>query len=104
MLSIYFNYPNGLVTVHAEARCAFVRSNRKQGQRVVRIDRESLSTELQKVKQRQYKFASTAEQNDLWLQVDLADTELEMAIAKHVHRQLSKNYRPFAKASIESHC
>ncbi|MBE0548124.1 MAG: hypothetical protein IH627_10820 [Rubrivivax sp.] len=104
MLNIYFNYPNGHVMVHCKQVCAAVRQQRKAGQRVVRIDGANLSSELQRFKLREYRFASTAAQNDLWLQIDLSDMELELAVVKHVHRQLSKNYKPFSRASVETHC
>jgi hypothetical protein len=104
MINAYFNYPNSQVTVHNTASCAFVRSHKKVGQRMVIIDSGNLSEQLQRLKMREYKFASTAELNDLWLKVDLQDYDLEFAIVKHFHRQLGKYYKPLSAASIESHC
>ncbi len=104
MLNVYFNYPNGVVSMHSVASCGSVRPQRKAGQRLIEISKASLTRELQRFKDREHKFASTAEKNDLWVKIDLGDVELEVAVAKHVHRQLAKNYKPFAQANMESHC
>ena len=104
MLSVYLNYPNSRVTIHTQSTCSFVRSHRKIGQRVLRIDQESLSAELHRISSRTFRFAATVENNDLWLVVDLADPDLELAVAKHVHRQLGKRYKRFRDAVIETHC
>jgi hypothetical protein len=104
MLWSYFNYPNPHVTLHFQSTCSFVRPQRKATQRVVRIDQETLSTELQRIKSREYKFAAKAEMNDIWLAIDLGDKDLELAIVKHVHRQFAKSYKPFISAPILEHC
>jgi len=104
VLNVYFNYPNSVVSIHSVASCGSIRPQRKAGQRQIQITKDNLSRELQRLKEREYKFASTAEQNDLWMKIDLGDIELETALAKHVHRQLAKHYKPFAKASLELHC
>ena len=104
MLNAYFNYPNGQITIHSKLGCASVRSHKKEGQRLIQIDSSNISTELHRINARDYKFASVAELNDLWLKVDLQDQDLELALVKHLHRHLSKYYKPFATAVIECHC
>jgi hypothetical protein len=104
VLNVYFNYPNSLVSIHSVASCGSIRPQRKAEQRLIQVTKDNLTRELQRLREREYKFASTAEKNDLWLKIDLGDIELETAVAKHFHRQLGKYYKPFAQASMELHC
>jgi hypothetical protein len=90
--------------MHSIASCGSIRPQRKAEQRLIQITKDNLSRELQRFKDREYRFASTAEKNDLWMKINLGDIELETAVAKHVHRQLKKYYKPFAQAKMELHC
>ena len=104
MLNVYFNYPNSAITIHGSGSCANIRQQRKVSQRTMQIDRTTLSGDLQRIKAREFKFASTSSLNDLWVKIDLSDTDLELAVVKHIHRQLAKNYKRFADALAKQHC
>jgi len=42
----------------------------KQGQRICRINITNIRHELQKFKDKQYRFQSTPDLNDMWLEID----------------------------------
>jgi hypothetical protein len=104
MLSVYLNYPVSKVSAHHDPDCRHVRAKEKPEQRVVRINIENLSTELQKFRDKQYPFTSTAQLNDMWLEIDLQDRDFEDAVAHYVQRLLGSHYKPFADALVAVHC
>jgi hypothetical protein len=52
----------------------------------------SITDELGRFKSGDHRFASQAELNDMWLDIDFSDTDFEVAVARHVHRLLSGRY------------
>lgn len=104
MLKAYINYPNPHVTIHDDAGCAAIRQQHKEGQRLVRLDISSLSTELKRFKANDYRFGSTAETNDMWLEVDFADPAFERAVVEYVRKLLAEHYTPFGQVGVEQHC
>jgi hypothetical protein len=104
MLNVYLYYPIPRICVHESANCADIGKMQKLGQRHVRLDPESVSEELAKFHGKQYKFASDASSNDMWLEIDFADAEFERALLDHVRRLLGKQYTGFSGVKIETHC
>ncbi len=104
MLKSYVNYPNAQVTIHKDQRCVAIQQQRKPGQRVVRLDRASVSRELEKFESKSYRFGSEAAINDVWLEVDFGDTAFERAVVEYVKTLLAAHYTPFNKAAVEVHC
>lgn len=104
MLTVYVNYPNARVTLHADPSCEFIRATGKSGQRTVRIDPRSISDELLKFGSKHYAFASHSASNDMWLEIDFDDHEFERAVLQYVLRQLGRHYAPFSSALIQNHC
>lgn len=104
MLRAYINYPNAQVTVHTDSSCASVRQQKKEGQRTVRLSVRSLSSELGKFSDKAYRFASEADFNDMWLEVDFNDQNFERAVVDYVRLLLAQHYKPFAGVKVTGHC
>lgn len=102
MLIAYLNYPNSVISIHADKRCGHVRSQAKEGQRTVAMSLSSLSRELEKFAVKEHQFSSTAALNDMWLEVDCADLKFEREIVKFIIRTLAQRYKPFRNAKIHS--
>ena len=104
MLKAYFNYPTGRTTIHRNSKCGSIQVMNKPNQRVCRIDTHSVSIELQKFNDKEYKFQSTASLNDMWLEIDFQDETFEMAVLHHIHRVLGKQYKRFRDGKPVTHC
>jgi hypothetical protein len=104
MIYMYLNYPNSRVSIHQDTDSEHIRAQMKPDQRVSRINKANISQELQSFVGGHYQFASTAEVNDMWVEIDFQDRDFELAVAAYVHRLLGKRHKPFARASISIHC
>ena len=104
MLKAYVNYPNPHVTIHRNSACSSIQQQRKTGQRLVRLDLSTLSSELKNFEQKQYTFGAEAATNDLWLDVDLGDTGFERAVVEYVKKLLAAHYTPFGRVTVDTHC
>lgn len=104
MILAYFNYPNSVVRIHGDTSCATIRQQHKEAQRRYRVDRGSISGVLRSFAGGEVRFASTAELNDAWLEVDFSDPVFEAAVVAHIHILLGRRYSPIAKAKIDRHC
>lgn len=104
MLRAYVNYPNPKVSVHRDPSCGAIQKMAKPRQRVVRIDPQSISAELQHFRAKHYTFAANPAGNDMWLEADFGDTDFEAAVIAYVHRLIGKHYSPLARVAIEEHC
>ena len=104
MLRAYINYPNAQVTVHNDRSCASVRQQKKEGQRTARLNVRTLSSELGKFSDKAYRFASEADLNDMWLEVDFNDENFERAVVDYVRSLLSQHYKPFTGVKVGGHC
>lgn len=100
MLNAYLNYPNSAITVHRDPACAQIRSHRKQNQRSLKINLESMGEVLRDFIGARYVFASTAENNDMWLEIECGDEQLSHEVLGFIRRTLAKKYSPFRGASI----
>jgi hypothetical protein len=104
MLRTYINYPNAQVTIHRDSSCASVRQRNKEGQRTVRLNLRTLSSELGKFSEKAYRFASEADLNDMWLEVNFNDEKFERAIVDYVRSLLAHHHKPFAGVKVSGHC
>lgn len=103
MIHVYINYPNPRASAHSDGSCSRIQQAHKHNQRVIEITRSSLGRELARAES-EFRFGSSQDFNDLWMKIDLSDTEFEHAIAKHVLVLLGRRYRPFASVDLERHC
>jgi ATP-dependent exoDNAse (exonuclease V) beta subunit len=104
MLKAYINYPNPHVTAHYDPNCANVQAQRKTNQRYCRINPATITTELANFRTQKYTFASYAEKNDMWLEINFQDQDFELAVLEHVCRMLGRHYRPLAGLKPSRHC
>ena len=104
MVYAYFNYPSSRVTVHRDPNYGMIGPHDKPGQRTCRIDTTSISAELRKFRDKVYRFQSSPEWNDMWLEVDFQDVEFETAVVRHIRRLLGQHYKPFADTCVTVHC
>ena len=104
MLSVYLNYPMSRVSAHHNSDCEYIRVNRKSDQRICRISIANVSVELQRFRDKQYRFESTSQFNDMWLEIDFQDRDFEEAVAHYVQQLLGRHYKPFADSSVSINC
>jgi len=104
MLTAYINYPQIHINVYRNRTCSSLQIHDKPEQRVVTINKASLDSELARFKAKEYRFASTAEFNDMWVDVDLDDESTELGVVEKIRELLAQHYRPFAEISVNPDC
>jgi hypothetical protein len=103
MITVYINYPKPHFTLHSDPSCVEVHKQRKTDQRKVRVNRSTMSSELDRFAGKYYGFAAQASLNDIWLEVDFDHAEFERAVVGYIRRLLGDHYAPFAHAPIAIH-
>lgn len=104
MIRAFMNYPTKRVMVHVDPDCTYFRRPEAPGHRLVKVNALTITKELQNFRRNAYSFASTAEKNSLWLEVDFGDREFEIVVVDHVRGILAEHYTPFASAEVRFHC
>lgn len=104
MIRVYINYPNPHITIHANTTCGSLHQQHKENQRAVSINRSTLSAELMRFSEKDYRFGAQVENNDMWLAVDLDDSAFEHAVVEYIRKLLARYYSPFGKVAIDQHC
>src|SRR6266478_4425668 len=103
MLRAYVNYPEPHITLHADSACGNIKQQHKQNQRRVLLEIETLSTELRRFADKEYRFGATPETNDLWLELEFANPEFERSVVEYIHTLLGRHYKPFARIRTNQH-
>ncbi len=104
MLLVYINYPVPHMTLHHDPNCSTFRMSKKPNQRILLINNQTISSELGKFSQAQYRFGATKELNDMWLKIDFGDEEFEHAVARHIHKLIGQHYEPLSRKPPQEHC
>jgi hypothetical protein len=104
MLKVYINYPNPKISMHRDPSCGAIQKMSKSDQRLITINRTTISAELQRFGDKEYTFAANPAGNDMWLQIDFGDEEFESAVLRYVQNLIGKHYSPLAEAQIQQHC
>jgi hypothetical protein len=104
MISVYINYPNPHITIHKAQACGNIRPHDKEGQRKITINENSISKELLRFSEKDYRFSSNVEQNDMWLVVDLENDSAEAQAVEDVRKHLAHHYTPFGRVKVDVHC
>jgi hypothetical protein len=104
MILVYINYPNPHITIHKDIGCGNIRPHDKEGQRKITINENSISKELLRFSEKDYRFSSNAELNDMWLLVDLEDDSAEAQAVEDVRKHLAGHYTPFGRVKVDVHC
>lgn len=103
MLKAYINYPEPHVTAHFDLGCGKIQSQNKEDQRYLRIKIDTLSAELNKFKNKEYRFG-TFPYNDMWLEIDFQNHTFELAVLEYINFLLGKKYNPFKNVKPTVHC
>jgi hypothetical protein len=101
---VYINYPNPKVSVHRDPSCGSIQKMGKSDQRLVLINRTTISAALQRFAAKDYAFAANPAGNDMWLQIDFGEESFEGAVLRYVQHLIAKHYSPLAKVEIHNHC
>jgi hypothetical protein len=104
MINVYLNYPNSAATLHQTKDCPRIQQHHSVNQRIVKINPETIQTELEKFMNGEVPFRAEASANDMWLEIDFDDLEFEIETAKFVLRQLGKRYAAFDSLTPDIHC
>lgn len=104
MMKVYVNYPDTKFSIHCNPSCTEVHKMRKPGQRHIRIDIDSASTELGRFANKKHAFSSNSKSNDMWLEIEFEDAEFEKSVLKYVRRLIGKHYAPLGEAKLTTHC
>jgi hypothetical protein len=104
MIKVYLNSPNQKFTIHADPACSMVRMNQKEEQRIIHINKKTISQELENFLEKRYSFFSAPEGNDMWLEIDFRDEEFEKAAALFIKKLIGKNYVRISAATPTTHC
>jgi hypothetical protein len=78
--------------------------HQKQDRRVIVINTQTFSQEIQKFSKNEYKFASESSFNDMWLKVDFEDNDFEKSVINYIVKLLKDFHKPFNNLKIETHC
>lgn len=65
--------------------CGRIQQGAKPKQRFVRLHVGNVSQELQKFERKEYPFGATAGFNDIWLELDLRNEQLELAVVQKIY-------------------
>ena len=104
MIQAYFNYPNSRVIIHSSSDCIYFHDRKRSGQRVAILNSQTFGIEIEKFRQKKYRFCPVPILNDLWLLVDFDDTDFEVAVVHYIHGLLSQRYHPFAGINLRVYC
>jgi hypothetical protein len=103
MVHAYINYPNPHIAIHRSSGCGCIQQQHKEGQRVVKLNQATFSSEIQKFIEKHYRFASEQGTNDMWLEVDFDDTDFEVQVIEYLRKILVRHYSPFGRIKAEKH-
>lgn len=104
MLHVYIDYPTSHMTIHGDSGCQFIRPFSRPQQRISKITIGTLSRELKRFADKDYRFASVAIMNDIWLEIDLDDRAFEGAVAEYILKLIARHYKPLRGIKPSVHC
>jgi len=104
MLTAYINYPRSRISVHHNSGCSRIQVMQKSNQRTIHINNKNSESKLNSFRNKEIKFASKAECNDLWVFIDFAESLAEDNCLEKIKDILGGFYKPLADAKIEIHC
>lgn len=100
MTSVYIDYPEKKFHVQHGRTASSRFKHEKVNRRVMHLDLANLSDQLKVIVDNEMPFAANEQNNDLWLDIDLGDTEFELSVARFIHFHLGKRYRPIREADF----
>jgi hypothetical protein len=104
MIKAYINTTDARVTVHNNPNCNSAQIKINQDQRTVLLNTDTISRELRRFRNNDYRFASEAGMNDMWLILDFQDADLENALASYLKRLVGQRQKTAADWDLQVHC
>lgn len=104
MLHVLIDYPASRMTIHGDSDCKYIRMHAKPNQRIIQLNVATLSAELAKFANNQYKFTPSPLNDDLWLDLDFNNAPFERAVAEYILHLLSRQYIPLRRVTPRTHC
>jgi hypothetical protein len=105
MIKVYINYPNPEISIHGDTECKRIQVHHHEDtQRVFNVNLQSLSEVLLMFRRNEYKFASEAGDNDMYLFIDLGNRAFEDALVDYVKVLIQNRYTPFQNVDPIPHC
>ena len=105
MIKAYINYPDPHVTLHTDQDCHEIGKRNKGNQRHMLINLTSITSDIQHLRSKSFRFSADSSRNDLWLSVDFGDRKFEEAIIEYILRQFASRYKPFQMVKLQPpHC
>ena len=104
MIKAYLNATDARVTVHNNPNCDSAHIKMNQDQRTVLLNTDTLSRELRRFRNNEYRFMTKAGMNDIWLILDFQDAEYENALASYLKRLVGQGLRTTANWELQVHC
>jgi len=101
MLTVYFYYPRGRISIHKDSKCEEIGKHEKPNQRQVNINSNNIKSELERFNK--YHFSNNAEITDMWVVVSLDNEVSEIEVIIKIKKILCERFLPFCKAKIEWH-
>jgi len=98
---VYFNYPRSRISIHRSNDCPHIQKQSKTDQRYIHITIDSCVETLRILETTP--FTSTADSNDIWVDISFPTSKQEMSIVYIVQALFGKKYSPFREATIEEH-
>lgn len=103
MIKAYLNLSESRVTIHQNPNCPHAKVGPDEDHRHLLINTDNLSKELSRFGSNGHKFASQPGLNDMWLILDLLDSEFEKAVAAHIRRLVGRHHESFEKSELRLH-
>jgi hypothetical protein len=104
MIKAYLNSTDARVTIHNNPNCVIARITVNQDQRTVLLNTDSLSRELRRFRNNEYRLLAEAGMNDIWLILDFQDPEFENALASYLKRIVAQRYKTAGSWELQVHC
>jgi hypothetical protein len=104
MKKAYINATDARVTVHNNPNCDAARIKINQDQRTVLLNTDTLSRELRRFRNNEYRFAPGAGENDIWVMLDFQDPAFEDALARYLERLVGQGQKTSRNWELKVHC
>lgn len=104
MIKLYINPADARVILHNNPNCDSARIRVNQDQRTILVNTDSLSRELRRFRNNEYRFAAEAGMSDVWVMLDFQDAEFENALARYLQRLVGQRHKPAGGWELQAHC
>lgn len=104
MIKVYINYPVPHITIHHNPYCGNIQAQQKPNQRYIKINAQTLASELNKFKTKMYRFAANPDYNDMWLEINFNNVSYEQDVLMDICHLIGIYYKPLRNVIPKPHC